>query len=533
MKIIKYISIVMVLIIGVTQCKLPDNIDPKNPTEVPIETLFTNAEVALINQVDITNVNINTHNLTVQYWQEMQYFDESRYLYQDRKIPDGYVREFYRDALMDFKRVKELLADWGGAELERDNKIAIATILEVYAWQCIVDGFGDMPYTEALQLADNSRPAYDDAAGIYTAIMGDLGIALSMLKPGASYGGADVMFGGDIASWKAFGASLQLRLGMRLADVNNSAAQAAAESAVGTGVFAAGQGAILHYNGIFPHVNAIYDAYEVDGRKDFTPANTIVDLMNGLNDPRCRTFYSPLAFKYDVDPDTKKRIDTELLPQIEGEAQTVVLIYKGGDSLVQVDLPFMALQVDTLNAFSYNKGSIAGLDGAQTYTNYTHFADVFFEPTFPAILQDYAEVEFLLAEAVERGYGVGGTAEEHYNNAITASILYYGGTQAEVDTYLAREDVAYGTAADTWKEKIGTQKYIALYNRGVEAWAEWRRLDFPVLNIPQEMVYSDIPKRYPYPYDEKLQNEDNYNAAKALLPGGVDDHRSPVFWDVN
>jgi len=482
MKIIKYISIVMVLIIGVTQCKLPDNVDPKNPTEVPIETLFTNAEVALINQVDINNVNINTHKLTVQYWQEMQYFDESRYLYQDRKIPDGYVREFYRDALMDLKRVKELLADWGGAEIERDNKIAVTTILEVYAWQCIVDAFGDMPYTEALQLAENSRPAYDDAASIYTSIMSELGIAISMLKPGASFGGADVMLHGDVASWKAFGASLQLRLGMRLADVNSSAAKAAVESAVNTGVFADGQGAILTYSGIFPHVNAIYDAYEVQGRKDFTPANTIVDLMNGLDDPRRALWFT--------------KVD-------DGAGNMIYL------------------------------GAIAGLDGAQTYTNFSHFTAPFFEPTFPAILQDYVEVEFLLAEAAERGYGVSGTAEEHYNNAISANILYWGGTQDDVDTYLASEAVAYGTAAGDWKQKIGTQKYIALYNRGVEAWAEWRRLDFPILNVPEGMAYSDIPKRYPYPFDEKLQNEDSYNAAKALLPGGVDDHRSPVFWDVN
>ena len=471
----------MVLIIGVTQCKLPDNVDPKNPTEVPIETLFTNAELALINQVDHISVNLNTHNLTVQYWQEMQYFDESRYLYQDRQIPDGYAREFYRDALMDFKRVKGLLADWGGDVNERDNKIAVATILEVYAWHCIVDAFGDMPYTEALQLAENSRPAYDDAKGIYTAIMSELDIAISMIKDGsASFGGADLMYGGDMAKWKTFAYSLKMRLGMRLADVDNAAAKAAVENAADK-VFGEGDGAILNYVGVTPHVNAIYNAYEVDGRQDFTPANTIVDLMNGLEDPRRALWFT--------------------------------LVDDGDGNMVY-------------------KGAVAGLDGAQTYTNFSHFSAPFFAPTFPAILQDYVEMEFLKAEAVERGYAVGGTAEEHYNNAITASILYWGGTQEDADTYLAREDVAYGTAPGTWKQKIGTQKYLGLYKRPVEAWAEWRRLDFPILNVPEGMVYNDIPKRYPYPFNEKLQNEDNYNAAVAKM-GGTDDHRQPLFWDVN
>ena len=480
MKILKYISIVMVLIIGVTQCKLPDNVDPKNPTEVPIETIFTNAEVALINQVDHVSVNLNTTRLMVQYWQQTTYFDESRYLFLDRQIPDGYANEFYRDALMDLKRAKELLADWAGNTTERDNKIAVASILEVYGWQCVIDAFGDMPYSEALLLDANSQPVYDDAASVYTSMIANLGTAISMLKPGASYGGADVLFGGDVAKWKSFAASLQARIGIRLADVNASTAKATVEAGVANGVIEEfSQNASLHYNGVVPNVNAIYDAFTVDGRADYLPTNTIVDLMNSMEDPR-----RPLWFT----------------------------------------------TVDDGSGNQIYSGAVAGLDGAQTYANFSNFTAIFHDPTFPAMLSDVVEVEFILAEAAQRGYSVGGTAEEHYNHAIEASILYWGGTQAEADTYLARADVAYDAA--NWKKSIGTQKWIALYNRGVEGWAEWRRLDFPVLNIPEGMVYNDIPKRYPYPYNEVLQNEVNYNAAVSKM-GGTDDHRQPIFWDVN
>jgi len=482
MKILKYISIVMVLIVAVTQCKLPDNVDPKNPTEVPIETLFSNAELALLNHVDRANVNNNTYRLYVQYWQETTYFDESRYLFQDRQIPDNVMTITYRNSLMDLKQTKMLLADWGGNETERDNKIAIATILEVYAWSLIVDTWGDMPYSEALLGAENSTPAYDDAAGIYTSIMGELGIAISMLKPGTSYGGADFLFGGDIASWKSFAGSLQLRLGMRLADVNSGTAKSAVEAALVTGVFTdVASSALLHYNGVVPHVNTIYQGFVVDNRKDYLPTATIIDLMIARDDPR---------------------------------------------------LPLWFTQVDDGTGTMIYLGAVPGLDGAQTYANFSNFTPVFFTPTFPAIIQDYVEVEFLLAEAVERGY-VAGDAETHYNNAIAANILYWGGSQADVDTYLAHADVAYATAAGDYKEKIGTQMYIALYNRGIEGWNQWKRFDFPVLSPPEGMTQNDIPKRFPYPYNEKLENGANYNAAKALLPGGVDDHRSKVFWDVN
>ena len=69
---------------------------------------------------------------------------------------------------------------------------------------------------------------------------------------------------------------------------------------------------------------------------------------------------------------------------------------------------------------------------------------------------DYVQTEFMRAEAKERGYNVAGTAEQHYNNAITASIIAWGGTAADAAAYLAQPSVAYSTAAGTWKQKIGT-----------------------------------------------------------------------------
>ena len=148
---------------------------------------------------------------------------------------------------------------------------------------------------------------------------------------------------------------------------------------------------------------------------------------------------------------------------------------------------------------------------------------------FPALLLDYAEVEFFLAEVVERGYAVGGTAQSHYNNAITASILYWGGTVPEATAYLAQASVNYLTAAGTWRQKIGVQKWIALYNRGLDAWIEWRRLDAPQLSPAVDAV-SDIPLRYPYPVNEQNVNTANYNAASTAIGG--DDVTTMLWWDI-
>ena len=88
--------------------------------------------------------------------------------------------------------------------------------------------------------------------------------------------------------------------------------------------------------------------------------------------------------------------------------------------------------------------------------------------------------------------------------------------------------MAYATAAGDWKQKIGTQKWIALYNRGFEGWTEWRRFDYPVLVAPPQAV-TDIPIRLSYPVQEQTLNAASYNAAAAAIGG--DDVRTRLFWD--
>jgi hypothetical protein len=487
MKIIKYLLVTLTVILAVTQCKLPDNVNPKRATEVPVETLFTNGLRDYCYQIDETNDNVNTTRLYVQYFQQATYFDESRYLMQDRQIPDGFVTEVYRDALMDFKQAKDIvMSDDLGDPNGQANRAAVLDILMAQGFLTCVDLFGNLPYTEALQLNEDIQPAYDDAASIYQSELTNLENAINSFRAGSGWGGADIMYGGDNTLWKKYGASLLLRYGMRLADVNPSLSKSAVAAALAAGVFTSQEEAgFLHWIGVVPHVNPIYNAFTVNGRKDYMPTNTIVDIMANHDDAN-----------HDlggVDP----RLDN-YFTMADGQER-----------------PY--------------EGAVAGLDGAQTYGLFSHFQDEFFEASFPSMMVDYVEVEFFLAEAAQRGgYGVSGTAEEHYNNAITASILYWHGTQEEADAYLALPGVAYDAAK--WKERIGVQKWIAQFNRGVEGWTEWKRLDYPMLNVPQGMVYGDIPLRFVYPYNEVLQNKANYEAAAAAIGG--DETYTPIFWDV-
>lgn len=473
MKKLKYLFIgVLLMGVGISSCELDDNINPKRATEVPVGTLFTAAQQQFVAQYDNMNVNRNISRLLAQYWMETTYTNESRYDFQDRGIPDAFWAEMYRDVLMDLNEASMIIdaaGYTGGLADIAANQKAIIEIMTVYTYTVLTETFGDIPYSEALMGLENTLPKYDDAATIYADLFTRLDAALGMFVNGAdSFGDADLLFGGDIDEWKTLAYSLKLRMAMRMADVPSFDSKSKVEAviAVADGIYNANlEGAFFGYIGTDPYVNTIYQGFFIDNRSDYVPSNTLIDIMNTLNDPRRALWFTQVAGEY--------------------------------------------------------KGLTYGLTAGGAYASFSHFTPMFFEPTLEVVLADYSEMEFFLAEAVERGYAVGGTAEEHYNKGITASILYYGGTPADAAAYLAQPSVAYSTAAGTWKQKIGTQKWIAMYNRGVEGWAEWRRLDFPILNVPEELTYGDIPVRYPYPYDENDKNIDSYAAAAAAIGGDL------------
>jgi hypothetical protein len=136
-----------------------------------------------------------------------------------------------------------------------------------------------------------------------------------------------------------------------------------------------------------------------------------------------------------------------------------------------------------------------------------------------------------VVEAVERGFSVGGTAEGHYNNAVRSSILYWGGTEAEADAYMAQPSVAYSTSFSDWKQKIGTQAWLAYWLRGQTLWNSYRRLDYPRLFAPPEFLQEidKVPVRLFYPVSEQTLNAENYEAASTKIGG--DSPLTRLFFD--
>ncbi|MDF1576771.1 MAG: SusD/RagB family nutrient-binding outer membrane lipoprotein [Bacteroidales bacterium] len=477
--------LILVLGVLVSSCELPDNKNPKAATDVPAETVLTNALRDALNLIDNMSQNVNVSRFLCQYSSQMQYTDPSRYQFSDRQIPDGYWNTSYL-VLQDLREVKLLIQDLSGSESfnrMNANRMAIVDIVEVMVYHNLVDFFGDVPYTEALGGFDGKTPAYDDAATIYEDLQARLTADISTLAAGASdgsWGVEDLVFAGDVDMWKKAAATIKLRLGMRLADVNPSAAQSYLSEALAAGLLEPGESMQLPWVGVTPHVNTIYNMFIVANRNDYAPSATIIDMMVDLDDARLPAFFTQV--------DTSTEVGVEKLA------------YRGLDY---------------------------GLVSNESYPSYSHYSDEMFAPDFPATFACNAEVEFMLAEAAARGFtGTPGTAQEHYEAGIAESHDFWGVTMP--GSYLNHPDVSWDAARD--KELIGTQKWLALYNRGNEGYCVWRTFDWPVLVPPEDMTYSDIPFRMPFPYNEPDLNGDNYDAAASAIGG--DDVRTRLFWDV-
>jgi len=424
------------------------NTNTKDATTTKAEFLYTNAQKVIVDQMVSTSVNINVYRLFAQHWTETTYPDESQYDITTRSIPANTFGAFYRDALADLNQAKKQLNAEVAVGTQQiailNNKKAMVDMLMVYSYSILVDTFGDVPYSEALDIEGHPLPKYDDAKTIYKDLLARLSADVALISSEASFGEADIIYGGDALKWKKFANSLRIRLGVNMLDIDAVYAKAQITAAVSSGAIAsnADNTKLVYSDVSVGNSNPLYADLVVSGRNDFVPANTLIDKMNTLSDPRRNKYFS-----------------------LKGDA-------------------FIGGTYGTSNNFAA----------------FSHMNATLNNQKFPGTIFDYSEVEFLLAEAAAKGTAVGGTAASHYTAAITASMQDWGVDDASITAYLAKPSVAYATATGTDKQKIGEQAWIAYFNRGFEAWSSFRRLDFPVLVAPP-VVYNNqttVPVRIKY-----------------------------------
>jgi len=475
MKKILFLIIPVLFIVSCTKNIDRFNEQTKRAASVPAGTLFSNATRNLSDNLASASVNSNPFRFIVKHWAMATYQDELQFNFATRNIPQTWWTSLYRDVLNDYKESARIISEDETLDpAVKANKLAIIDMLQVYVFANLVTTFGDVPYSEALD-PTNLFPVYDDAKTVYTSLLSRLSADVTAMNAasGSFTSTEDLIYKGSVAKWIKFGNSLKIRMGMLLADSDAGAAKTAVESGDAGAFSSAADNAFFPYLGSTPNTNPLYADIVLGGRGDYVAAEDLMDPMLALNDPR--------------------------VPQFFG----------------------------TNNDGDY----VGGVSGqVNTYSQVSKPSDKVSAATAPEFILDYVETEFYRAEAIERGFSVAGTAAGHYENAIRASIIAWGGSDADATAYLAQAGVAYATAPGDWKQKIGFQKWIALYNRPQEGWTELRRLDQPVLTLPVG-AQSGFPVRYTYPNNEQQLNGTNYTSAAAKIGG--DDVETKLFWDTH
>src|SRR6266545_6740467 len=461
------------LLVGGTGCSdlTSINQNPNGPVDVPPPSILPNVIQNLVSGVNgVNSLNIRGGGLWVQYYSEIQYRDEDKYIVRSG-TSGGWG--FYSGAAQDAQRMIDK-----GVAASVPNWSAVGRIMKSYVFSVMTDAMGDLPYSQALKGLDNLTPTYDTQKAIYDSLFADLTRAGGEIDPaGIGFATGDIMYGGNMARWRKFANSLRLRLAVHLANAPGSAAKAASEAqaAVTAGVFASdSDNAQITYLATSPNRNPIYD--DARGRDDYGMSETYVDSLLSWNDPR--------------------------LPV------------------------FAQLNKDTIVANRTYRGLQNGLnDGAGPSLFYISRIGAYWRetPNAPMHLLTYSEVLFLEAEAAERGWIPGGSAAAatYYTNAITASLQQYGIGAAAITAYLGQAKVGYDAAGANLAghmNQIMYQKWVSLFMQGMESWTEVRRTRIPLLVPGTRAVFGagvpgQIPERLPYDDNEAVLNAANLAAA--------------------
>lgn len=498
----KFFAVVSLLL---SACNLSEiNEDGNRPGKVPTSSVLLAAEKQLMDNVRSQSISLRGAILFSQYFSQISYTAQSTY-----DIPLESSDEYWDEAYLALNNLNyiieynsdpatQAIAALGGRNA---NQIAVSRVLKAFAFHSLTDVFGAIPYQSygnddpafeaLLQNPDNYTPVYASQEKIYIDLLNELqaaGDTLLKYKGENTFGTSDIIYQGNNAKWAKFANSLRLRLATRIRTLLPAVSKQHFDDALAKGVFESNQdNAIFTYSTNAPNEAPLYRATVTANRKDFAVSNVLVDALKGERGPF--NFADPRLSVY-------------------ASHSTANNVYLG--------LPYGLSQ----SAAASFKADTVSLPGA--VVNAANFGEV---------LQEYAEVAFLIAE-----YKDWDNAE--YRKGVQASLERWKVDAVAVTTYMANLPVAT-------KEYVLTQKYLALYMQGIEAWSEIRRTGYPLFLVkPGDVIWvdgkgvehtfeplfgDDIPSRLRYPSKEQSVNRVNYQ--QALSQQGNDAIDTRIWWN--
>lgn len=445
-----------------------------------------------------------------------------------------------------------------------------AIFLTLFNYSAIenADLFGPMPYEEFKALRDKSPFKYNDVRTIYYGVKKNLDDAVACLKyykdnRSEAYKQelANVMYSyltivndpysktwEDMEPWIRFANSLKLRMAIHMSGIEPETAKTWAEEAVSDGVITDVDNEVAIYP-VFSGKD--HPLVEITGWSDAVMGASFLNLLENLDHPYMKYLF------------TKNSVGLAKSPQaVEG-------------SSCPATTPANSVYVGMRDGVAPGEGQAAANN---PYCGYSMLDKAYLAQTqAPLFLMKCSEVYFLLAEGALRGWNMGGTAKQFYEqgirNASLESRSFTGNKYNElVDDYLnveAPKGIAYvdpqgltpdmpsvtkigvkwneGDSPEVKLEKIITQKYIASFPYSYESWVDLRRVGypklFPILGVadsdgtigagkPNVQTKENIMRRIPWASDDPQTKEDIANTGlPALGEGATDTQGQHLWWD--
>ncbi|TRX62532.1 SusD/RagB family nutrient-binding outer membrane lipoprotein [Fulvivirga sp. M361] len=478
---IKYYNVLLLFFLLITaSCDdnfLDVNEDPNRPTDVPVSVLLPAVEARLAFVYGGLHARIPAHFVHYYSGHRNQHL---RYDQWDIQLPDNnrIWTELYAGVLQDI-----LEMETKAIEEESFTYVGIGKVLKALTYAMLTDSFGDIPFSQALQVIDNITPAYDTQESIYPQLIAMLDEAIVDLGRNSSQspGTDDFIYRGDTDLWIRFANSLKLRLLNRTSKRTPDAAIAFLNTNPPL-ISENSQNAEVSFFATATQENPMYQLDNLSGFQDNSLSAQFLQRLEGLNDPRIPFFFEPV----------------------------------------------------TNNDAIGIAGKVSGLDDDDSgRSKYSRIGAAFAAADAPVPFITAAGVLFTIAEVQLRANNAG-AAETAYNSAVRADFQRLNTTTAgkpevnlltstdrgsiigeisaaAIESYLVQTSVAFdGTLA-----RIIEQKYISNFVNPAEGWFDWRRTGFPddFITPTTNLTIGVRPRRLPHP-----ESEINFNS-KSLSAG--------------
>ncbi|MVZ64631.1 SusD/RagB family nutrient-binding outer membrane lipoprotein [Sphingobacterium sp. DK4209] len=517
----KFLAVALPLVFSASCTKdfVEDNRDPNAITDV------SNAEFPYLFNKALASVFVNAsyYETTQNYFADIyaQYYAKSvsteRYM-----LNSEYARRMY---LVSYVHVGAQLKSILDSADPNSGEYALANVIWVYNFGRLTDVMGPIPYSEALESDGSNGVKYDKMSDIYADFFVRLTKSVDALKKlntsTSLFGGQDNLYGGNVGLWIKFANTLKLRLALRVSKIDPSLAKKMGEEAYASGVLTANtENASLLKSLLGNDFNGMAS---ISGWYATSMSSTMKSYLQGYQDPRLSIFFQ------------KNFTTKEFSSRRNGMPATDINVMVNN----------VSVNANTLQSnvgpywITYNANGVA----TQNFTNRQH-------------VLSSAEAYFLRAEGALNGWSMGGTAQALYEDGIKQSLNQWGVVDAaQVSAYTNSENlptapgdyyksaavsstpIKWATSESMQRKQIGTQKWLAIFPDGWEAWAEFRRTGYPDMYNLITSENADLPvgtfiKRLTYPEAEYTANAQGVKEGVSYL-GGTDKASVRLWWDVD